>query len=266
MNDVFREVVVDIPDRPVVSAHVRVLAIEGRFKVQLVDEALHNWSGLVARGAFCASNSPPESAAISISAVEKGESDGYRWAVQLENCDNRCLIVLANMLLGRTFQQQATAEGVSSEKLWCRRITIELSVGEGERKRYDFREFNTFVEDMYPDLANVMRSQVCFEGSGPPRSFRRMLVEFHTALAEARFDMLAETASLWRKVLTDGYPNTIEDLYNGDCSIEGITVDLCDDCALQVKVERFGGILSAWRPLINLLGGIRGDIARLRIF
>ena len=266
MNEIFRNVVVDISDQPMVSAQVCVLPIEGRFRVQSVDESFHNWSGLAARGAYCLSNSLPENATASVSAVEASKNNEYCWTVQLTNCDNRCLILLANILSGQTFQEQASLEGMSSEKLWCKRISIGPPSATANTKRYDFRVLNRFAEDMYPDFTRIIRPKVSFEGTGTVGSFRRMSVQFQTDSAEARFEMLAELADLWSKVVQNGFPNTIEELYDGNCFIDGVTVDLFDGYTLEVKVDEFGGSESAWNPLINVLATIRNEIARIRIY
>lgn len=266
MNEFFRDLVVDVPGQSAVSAIVCIVPNEGRFRSEVVAELVQNWTNLGAQGAFCAGDSPPETATTSIDSTETGERAAYRWRVRLTNCDNRCLILLGNILLGLGFQKQATAEGMSADKQWYKRMRIESPGELRERKRYEYREISIFGEIMYPGIAKAIRPKVVFQGSGSPRSFREMRVEFQTGSAERRLELVAAAVDGWRRVVKAGYPYTIDDLYSGSCIIEGITVDLFDECSLEVKVETFGGSESAWNPLINLLGRIRNEIARIIVF
>jgi hypothetical protein len=266
VNEVFRNLVVDVPGPSAASATVSIVPIEGRFRFEEVAELVQNWKNLGAQGAFCANDNPPETATTSIDSTETGERAAYRWRVRLTNCDNRCLIVLGNILLGLGFEKQATAEGMSADKLWYKGIRIESPGELRERKRYEYREISGFGDKMYPGIARVIRPKVVFEGSDSPGSFREMRIEFQTGSAERRIELVAAAVDGWRRVVMAGYPYTIDDLYSGNCIIEGITVDLFDECTLEVKVETFGGRESAWNPLINLLGRIRNEIARITVF
>jgi hypothetical protein len=262
MTDKFREVSVGIPRRQDLPARMWIDAIEERFKSQLADEAIRAWEQAGARGAFCAAACVPEQASASVSALGNTGKNDYRWTIQLASCDNRSLLVLANLLLGLTYQQQASSEGMLSDKLWCRRIEIDGS-GE-ERELYDFRDLVSFEKRMYPSLTEVIRSKVFIQGSSS-RSFRRMLLEFRGS-AEEQFGLIENATGLWGKVVENGYPQTLEDLYNGHCFIGGIKVDLFDAYSLEVKVQSFGGTESAWNPLLNMLAVVRNEIIRVSVY
>ena len=192
------------------------------------------------------------------------KDSAYAWHVHLNNCDNRCLIVLANVITDAGYKWVPDEEIIESV---YKRIEITSISDKRDLQRYDFSIAGfEFKERHYPQFAEILRPLVTFEGTASIKTFRRVIIEFHTPSAEARFDQINELGNLWGKVIRNGYPRSLEDLYTENSAIQDISVDLFDENSLEIKVETFGGSEAAWNSLINILGPIRSEMSSVKIY
>jgi len=263
MNDYFDKVTVSFPATPVGQVVVRVIPFPKLFDKQLMKDAVNAWDTLGKKGAFCHSHQLPEQASTSVEWILQGRI--HELHLNLRNCDNRCLLVLANALIDAGYLWNDALEEV---EIMYNSIDISTPGYSGtDTKRYSFNSAEFELKDQdYPESSNIMKEKVFFEYTGSAKSFRRVLVEFNTASAEDRYDTVVETAELWGSVIQNGYPFTMEELHEGYSAIKDIDVDIFDESSLEISVETYGGSEAAWDAFINMLGVMRSGIHQITIY
>lgn len=265
MSSCFTNISIEVPDKSLDLALVHIVPLTSGFDIDPLLQVMSEWDKLGRLGAFCHPQQVPEQVATLVKFAGVQQDGTHLWQVHLNNCDNRCLIVLANVIIDAGYLWLPEKEIIESVYERIRFVPADSNrIG---LPRYDYSKAGFAFKDRdYPDVAQIMRPRVILAGTASVRTFRRVVIEFNTSSAEEHFDHISGMVALWGKVIRNGYPRTPEDLYDENSAIDDIAVDLFDEASLEIKVETFGGSESAWHSLINLLGVMRSDINLIKIY
>lgn len=264
MNNYFKNIIIKLPRLSASPVRVQIFATTSDFRVEHVNSVIQNWKQLGQSGAFCQAQRLPEESRVSVEPSGIESDSSYAWHVHLQNCDNRCLIVLANVIVDAGYKWNPESEVMES-------MITRIEIGPlNDASDYEHVEVGEpgfeFTDRKYPQLSETLKTLVRFEGVASVKTFRRVVIEFKMPVAEHRFDEVTDLMDLWGKVVRHGYPKSLEDLYFGDSSIESIHVDLFDENTIEIKIDTFGGSESVWNSLANVLGPKRADLKFIRIY
>lgn len=265
MTDGFTNIYIELPDERESVALVNVVPLSSKFDSNPLQNVLNDWTAIGNHGGFCHPSITPENTGIHIEFKSMLKGGNYEWQVHLTGCDNRCLVVLANLVADAGYKWLPESETI--ESLYDR---VEITPPKSPKHGPSFCDYQAsdffYNEHYYPDFSDVMHSRVEIVGSSSVRAFRRFVIEFNWPIAEDKYEPTSELVELWKKICYSSYPQTLEDLYTGDGLIEDIAVDIFDESSLEIKIAFFGGSESAWNSLINLIGTMRSDIHVIKIY
>lgn len=264
MLSCFKNLIIELPNEPSKQASIAIIPFSQKFDINLIENIIFKWLSLCNCGAYFISTSFPENSQASVKFEGFQQTRAFEWSVSMRNCDNRCLIVLANMIVGSGYVWNPKEEVVEFQ---YDRVHISAISEEKKLIQYDFNVNQIVYQDFhYPKISEIMQPLVIFQGASSVKAFRRAVLQFRKLLTESCYDQIKEITTTWSVVVESGYPRSLEDQYNGDGIIEGVSVDIFDENSLEIKIEVFGGSESAWNSLINSLGLLRSEIEFIKIY
>lgn len=264
MFSYFKNLIIELPIEASNQASIAITPLSQKFNINLIENIIFEWLRLCNFGGYCLPNKFPENSKGSVKFEGFQHSRMYEWTTYMCNCDKRCLIVLANMIIDAGYVWNPNEEVVEFQ---YDRVQISAS-SEGEKLiRYDFNVNQIVYKDYhYPQVSEIMQPLVIYEDVSSVKAFRKAVLQFRNLLEESCYNKIKEITTTWSGVVESGYPRSLEDQFDGDGIIEGVSVDIFDKNSLEIKIERFGGSESAWNSLINSLGLLRSEIEFIKIY
>jgi hypothetical protein len=235
--------------RVMLSSDQALAPEDGGELMALIDD----WAWLVAHGGFCAPPVRPVDSTLRAVTVLADGGGIHAWRFDLQSVHPGAFDVLCHALYayGRIVHPieevsvlpQVPPHGPRTPPSWG-----PLAV---DPRRY-------------PPLAvSQLGFGISRSGRISTGATRRMQIRFAAPLDEATEQALHALIGHWEMVVFCAYPSTLEDLEAGRCAIFNAETAGLDDGVVELCIEDFGGVDSAWHPLLNALGAMSASGPRV---
>ncbi|VAW59410.1 hypothetical protein MNBD_GAMMA08-2502 [hydrothermal vent metagenome] len=223
--------------------------------MERLSNLLNAFGNVVEGGGFPRAGISPNNSTVKVTAITPPDALSLAYVWKAVNLDWRFINVLRNALL--IFSQIH----LPLQSLHI----IDITEGTKPIQKMLMPLTGYFQEGWYPEISSLLRFKVIFEGRNidEDEKMRRLLIDFESPLASNIVDMVIDRIEPWADVVFGGFASEASELMAGTCLIVDMDCNQFDEYTLECVVYEFCGAETAWNPLINMLGSIDYNIAKI---
>jgi hypothetical protein len=176
---------------------------------------------------------------------EHAESNSVEMLVDVANCDFRYPRPLRNIVfgIGEILHNPVAEFHVEPASLSVASVRIQAEVDANE----------VIGKTFYPVMQGGLNISIEKLPPANYQSGRRVYVQSYDSLSPATVNDLVQLVDLWGSLMVTAYPNTEEELRNGESFILNVESGQHDEFTFECLIDRFIASESAFTSLLNLL-------------